>query len=44
MIPWLFHFFRASMPGATVFRYVTFRAALAADGWLPQGRKDEIED
>lgn len=22
----------------------SFRAALAADGWLPQGRKDEVED
>ena len=30
MIPWLFQFFRDHLPGATVFRYVTFRAAMAA--------------
>jgi len=30
MIPWIFQHFRDLLPGATVFRYVTFRAALAA--------------
>jgi phospho-N-acetylmuramoyl-pentapeptide-transferase len=30
MIPWLFHPFRDSLPGVSVFRYVTFRAGLAA--------------
>lgn len=30
MIPWVFQHFRDLLPGATVFRYVTFRAALAA--------------
>ncbi|MCE1228524.1 MAG: phospho-N-acetylmuramoyl-pentapeptide-transferase [Firmicutes bacterium] len=30
MIPWLFHLLRDALPGATVFRYVTLRAGLAA--------------
>jgi len=30
MLPWLLHPFRDSIPGISVFRYVTFRAALAA--------------
>lgn len=30
MLPWLFQFFRDTIPGATVVHYVTFRAAMAA--------------
>lgn len=30
MIPWIFRFFHDILPGVTVFRYVTFRAAVAA--------------
>ncbi|HLO66776.1 MAG TPA: phospho-N-acetylmuramoyl-pentapeptide-transferase [Holophaga sp.] len=30
MIPWLFSFFRDALPGASVFRYITFRAGMAA--------------
>ncbi len=30
MIPWLFRFFHDILPGATVFKYVTFRTGVAA--------------
>ena len=30
MLPWLLHPFRDLIPGLSVFRYVTFRTAMAA--------------
>ena len=30
MLPWLLHPFRDALPGLSVFRYVTFRSAMAA--------------